>query len=515
MKKQSRKKTITDLVLILSMKNTEIIRWNTKRTQFIINQKFSDDNLKAILAKLKVGVEIYGISKDYEIELSGVIEKITSEPFVKVYIKQIPIYYSLEAEFDIAEMETGIFFIDKTKIKFKGNYIWHRLRKEPVFSPDDISGFNIIPSESGENITGLNIEPLGRIVRVSDLSISNSNWITNVTKETGTVINLFYGTNRKKNKNKDVNKVFGNEIGKLQYGTCEVSIPLGHKVGDMERPFGTENIHLEENQGRHISLLNTEELNEDKFYNQLKEKIAQVPDKDALLFIHGYKTSFASAARRTAQLAWDAHFDGAISFFSWPSSGNLFAYFRDSERAKASISDLESFVVKILKQPNVEKLHIIAHSMGNELLSFALKDIVSQTSLSDELKKIQQIILGAPDIDRYVFKKEILPKIEKIGTRKTIYASNKDIALSISKGLRLGSARLGKSGVNLFVSKGIDTIDASSVESNLLGHSYIFESTELMHDINSLVKKGFEPEKRMLRRCNYKKDLAYWVFPIS
>ncbi len=65
----------------------------------------------------------------------------------------------------------------------------------------------------------------------------------------------------------------------------------------------------------------------------MKERLAQSQRfKDhAVVFIHGYNTSFDFAIYRTAQVAYDLKFDGAAFAYSWPSGGGLASYTYDRE----------------------------------------------------------------------------------------------------------------------------------------------------------------------------------------
>ena len=255
-----------------------------------------------------------------------------------------------------------------------------------------------------------------------------------------------------------------------------------------------------------------DELNKEDFINRLSKTIDNLPEKSGLVFIHGYNSTFAEAARRAAQITYDLPFYGISGFFSWPSSGNIISYLKDSENAEASLNDLEKFIEEIIIQTNIEKLHIIAHSMGSRLLTLTLNNLADKPSVKHKLYVINQIVLGAPDIDQNVFKNNILPKFLSIGAQRTLYSSDKDKALDISEDLRIGLARLGDAGDSLFVSEGLDTIDASNVRSDGVGHSYIFDTKELLSDLHYLLDFGLKPEQRRLK-ARKKNNLFYWLFP--
>jgi len=257
-----------------------------------------------------------------------------------------------------------------------------------------------------------------------------------------------------------------------------------------------------QNPEKHIVLQSINVLEENDFYNYLREGLNQTDNKAALIFVHGFNTSFDEAARRCGQICYDVPFSGITGFFGWPSAGNnVFNYVRDVERADASVSSLTAFIENIVDNTGVKKLHFIAHSMGNRILTRSLNQLIQKETFKNKINTIAQIILAAPDIDTDVFNNEIYPSFRKIGKRRTIYASDEDMALFFSEKIRRGLKRLGEGGDNIYVVNGIDTIDASNVMSKgMLRHSYVFETKDLLYDLNTLFTEGAAPEKRRLRK---------------
>jgi esterase/lipase superfamily enzyme len=331
-------------------------------------------------------------------------------------------------------------------------------------------------------------------------------------EDKGGSITLFYGTNRNRTDSEDANEFFGDELSELKFGRCEVNIPKGHIQGEVERPVHIWFVEFSENEEKHVVLKEINETNEQDFLSRLAQDLDKLPEKSAMIFIHGYNTTFAEAARRAAQIAWDIPFQGIPGFFSWPSCGRTLAYLKDIEHADATVPFLEKFIEKIICETKIEKLHLIAHSMGNRLLVFTLNKLSVKPAITQKLKIINQIVLAAPDIDQNVFKNSFLPEIKNIGNRRTLYSSDKDQALHLSEELRGGLARLGDAGDSLFVAENVDTIDASNVKSGSNNHSYIFDEKELLTDLYYLLKNGFDPLNRRLR-ARKKNNLTYWLFP--
>jgi len=325
----------------------------------------------------------------------------------------------------------------------------------------------------------------------------------NEKKDKGGEVTLFYATNRNVTQAED-SLEFGNDLSDLTVGKCAVNIPPGHRQGEIERPekflfF----FQLSESMRKHVLVNSVTNLDQNDFMNFLKDRLDICDEKSAILFIHGYNTSFEEAAWRTAQITYDLPFYGISGFFSWPSTAKALDYLGDQERARASESALGMLIDQLL-ETGVSKLHFIAHSMGNMILTETLCSIIQKPSVKSKLSVFNQIILAAPDIDVDVFKNTILPGFKSVGSRRTIYASDNDHALILSKTIRGGRPRIGDAGEQIFMDKNVDTIDASNVDVANSTHSYMFETVDLLYDLNMLVTQGLEPAKRRL--VEVKKD---------
>lgn len=248
----------------------------------------------------------------------------------------------------------------------------------------------------------------------------------------------------------------------LFYRYCDVSIPPTHAVGRVERPtIGPED------ETRHVVLKQVDLLEQESFYVAINETLRRRGDtsRDCLLYIHGYNVSFDEAAMRTAQIHSDLKFRGTTMFFSWPSRASVRHYFSDRSEIQFSHLVLKDFLAGILNNTEVQRFHVLAHSMGADALCQAILE------LDPDRKVFDEIILAAPDIDAALFQKQILPRLGEYGRRTTLYCSKNDWALHASRHFN-DSPRAGDSSNGPLVAAGIDTIDASDMDTELLGHSY-------------------------------------------
>lgn len=303
-------------------------------------------------------------------------------------------------------------------------------------------------------------------------------------------------------------RVYGNQRGTLEMGTCQVSVPRRHEVGQVERP-SIFRLEFQEDPTRHIVLADVVHQADDEFYARLQDRIGQSPKREAFVFVHGFNVTFEAAARRTAQLAYDLKFDAAPIFFSWPSQGGLLQYTVDETNVIWAVPHLKEFLLGIVQRSGAQSVHLIAHSMGNRALTSALQTIAYE--FRDSPPMFNQVVLTAPDIDADVFRRDIAPAVIKTAGRVTLYASSNDEALLLSKQIH-GYPRAGDTGAGLLVIPGIDTIDVSTVDTSLIGHSYYGSNSTVLEDLLDLLHEAKPPEQRPWLHPMQLGRMMYWVF---
>lgn len=308
-------------------------------------------------------------------------------------------------------------------------------------------------------------------------------------------VDVYYGTNRKPTPALGNNKQYGGERhreGPMEYGRTTISIPLHHKIGVVERPKWYK-LEFSESPKKHVVIVELDKMEREDFFASVGASAEARPRNEALLFIHGFNVAFDDAIRRTGQIAYDLDFGGVALAFSWPSQSSLKAYTVDEANAEWSIPHLTRFLLDLEENTEIDKIHVIAHSMGTRVLSYALANATDEGFDLD----LNNVILAAPDIDVDIFKEQILPKITDSADKMTMYASSDDTALKVSQTIH-GNARLGLSGAALNVFEGMDTVNASGIDTSMIGHGYYGSQKVVVRDIFNLVIHGLEPLKRKL-----------------
>jgi esterase/lipase superfamily enzyme len=324
---------------------------------------------------------------------------------------------------------------------------------------------------------------------------------------------IYYGTDRRRSGSADFSEFYDHNRGSLERGICEVSIPRRHVQGELERPKWWK-FQFKDDPVKHFVVLNVTPLAAEDFIGRLSFAAEKSRDNEAFVFIHGFNTTFAEAARRTAQLAYDLGFDGTDGLpimYSWPSKGGVEDYLYDEDSVKWTAAHLQQFLSEVVDGTGIDRIHLLAHSMGNRALTDALM-AVAKTPGSRRWPVFNQVVLAAPDIDAGIFREQIIPNILGKSQQVTLYASSNDKALAASRRLRSGYPRAGESGEGIVLAQGIETVDASDVRTDLLGHGYFADTAPLINDVYHLMRNGLPPDQRNLRPRE-KGGLRYWVFP--
>jgi esterase/lipase superfamily enzyme len=320
-------------------------------------------------------------------------------------------------------------------------------------------------------------------------------------------ITTYYATNRQSTGRRErIMSYGGNRAAGIEYGKAEVSIPTAREPGALPLP-SLWRLELNPDPNKHFILKRVEPLSGDSARDQLKSALSAAGQKTVLIFVHGFNVTFADAALRTAQLAHDLSFAGLPMFFSWPSAGSTSSYFRDEEMAQLSQKAFNQ-VLDDAAALGATEIYLIAHSMGSRIVANVLKERALQ---SQDVSKISELLLAAPDINQEIFREQIFPALASIqNMRRTIYASGNDIALKVSK-VAHEFRRLGETTGGIPTFSGYDTVDATAAAPfvRAYGHSYVMDSSKVLDDIADILIRRKPVGERGLDMKQIPPDV-YW-----
>ena len=334
------------------------------------------------------------------------------------------------------------------------------------------------------------------------------------------IVPVFFGTDRAEIPNSK-RAAYGSDRGRrLDLGRALVTVPKAHQVPNIERPWALHIPYFDvaiyeeaEDPKQHFTLQDVKRLQEGEFLALVRERmVASSRFKDhAMIFVHGYNTSFDNALYRTAQIAYDMQFDGVPYVYSWPSGGGVTSYTYDRESAEGAEPHLRKFIDLVLKETGATSVSIIAHSMGNQALLNVLRDINSRAPGA----LISQLILAAPDVDTDNFT-NLTTKIAGLSRGMTLYAASNDRALIASRNFWRHARAGDVPATGPLVLPGIDTIDVTAASTDIFGlnHSGYAQNNALLTDIGKLVESGVRPPETRFDRLKPVSSAggAYWRY---
>ena len=275
--------------------------------------------------------------------------------------------------------------------------------------------------------------------------------------------------------------------------------------------------------------LETHETAKKGLQAEVERRLAVSPRKEVVLYIHGYSNTFEDAALTMGDVC---HFLGrefVCAIFTWPAggkAGSMFGYQVDRESSEFAAEDLKKAIRMIADTPGLEKIHLIAHSRGTDVLAVAASELSVEaygieTTLGRRFK-VGNVVLLAPDIDIDVAPAKIyrmisdpdlpwgkapnprvvIPPNPK-GFHLTIYVSPDDKALGASGWLFGSLSRLGRVDASMIRPEDIaqarllglfDVIQVRG-EDCFICHSYFISNPRVSSDLIAMLRYGLAPNE--------------------
>ena len=251
-----------------------------------------------------------------------------------------------------------------------------------------------------------------------------------------------------------------------------------------------------------------------RFRQALVQSLELTPRKEVFIYVHGYHNRFQDAAFAMAEL-W--HFLGRIGvpvIYTWPAGyPGVFGYTYDRESSEFTIYHLRETLRYIAAFPEVEKIHLIAHSRGTDVAVAAVREltIAARAAGVDPRKayKIHNLVLAAPDLDVQVATQRFAgDRIDLSVDRWTIYTSPADKAIGFAATLFASPrGRLGTFGIEDLddtVRRGMAFADSTTLafvnypeaavsKLDQYAHSYFRNSPSVSSDLVLLLRDDLDP----------------------
>lgn len=279
------------------------------------------------------------------------------------------------------------------------------------------------------------------------------------------------------------------------------------------------------NTAHYLSDLATSEKEMQKI---VRQRLSFVERKEVFLFVHGVMNAYDNSAYGMATL-W--HFlgrPGVPVFYSWPTrrdSKIVRGYNYDRESGEFTVFHLKQFLTTLAATPGLQKIHIIAHSRGTDILTSALRELnifyTAQGRDSQQELKLGTIILAAADLDLQVAQQRIISeRLLQIGEHFIVYFSSTDSVIGMSEWM-FGDAsnRVGHlqesdidadrvDGINKQTELQLINVRVSGSE-GFMGHTYFIGSPAVLSDLILVLRDNKLPGKQYGRPL-LKKESGFW-----
>ena len=253
----------------------------------------------------------------------------------------------------------------------------------------------------------------------------------------------------------------------------------------------------------------------DTLFADIRQDLDTHP-RDALVYVHGFANTFESSVTRAAQLH-EKYMVGPLKApqhplvfaFCWPSNGVVtppWEYFSDRDDAREAGPAMArtmlrfSDYVRRTSNPCRQRVHLVAHSMGNWAVRHAVQALQNNVSGTRLEPLFENAFLMAADEDDDAFEKDDkLKPLLGLARRVHVYHSNDDLSLVISDTTKFNPDRLGFNGPrNLFnIDERIIAIDCEAVDDTefaQVNHQYYRRRLEVVDDVKHVLA-GVRPDR--------------------
>ncbi|MYF71275.1 MAG: alpha/beta hydrolase [Proteobacteria bacterium] len=314
---------------------------------------------------------------------------------------------------------------------------------------------------------------------------------------------VYFGTNRRPNRKRkpdDFGSNFSDDgLANLRFGVAEVS---GDRLENYQLEIAPE--RLRSDWERKIKDGPGSVLGSETVFRRVRQEMID-HSCDTVVFIHGYNVSFhqalTSAARLKQKLSegqGGMHLNMVL--FSWPSDGSMMPYVAYANDRQDALASGPAFARGLLKladflrgatpeQSCDQRIHLIAHSMGNYVLRHTVQHYIAQ-SQGRPARLFDQVLLMAADEDDDAFEHDNkLKPLPRLAKRVYVYFNSKDRAMAVSDKTKGNPDRLGDDGprVPRGVPGKVSLIDCTPVVGGLVEHSYYLDTPIVVTDMQSVL----------------------------
>lgn len=263
-----------------------------------------------------------------------------------------------------------------------------------------------------------------------------------------------------------------------------------------------------------------------RFSEAVNAQLARSKRKHVYIFVHGYKVVFEDPLLVSTELWHFLGYDGVFIAYAWPSTPSRWAYIKDIDTAAGFARNFRIFLEYLADETDAERIHVLGYSAGTRLVTRAFEQLAirygndSDERIREEMR-IGNLLLVGSDVDRGVFGNYLADGAIRVPEHMSIYISEKDQALGISRLLSTRD-RLGQMwsfemppSVAQYIrdhEKRLSVIDVTYAEGALSGngHGYFRKSPWVSSDVLLTLMHDLPPAERGLV---LEPSRPIWTFP--
>jgi esterase/lipase superfamily enzyme len=257
------------------------------------------------------------------------------------------------------------------------------------------------------------------------------------------------------------------------------------------------------------------------------EQLADADRNEIYVFVHGFNNTFEYAACTLAELWHTAGRPGLPILYSWPAArSGVFGYDPDRESSEYTVGHLKNFIRILAGVETLERVHVIAHSRGTDVLATAMRELHIEYSAKgletkDELKLGHTVFIAA-DIDSQVAQQRLGgEKMFLASDHVTIYTGESDQALKISADMFKSESRIGQIDPDKVKGYGRYTLRMyadrytaihNPRKTGFLGHGYYLSDPAVSSDLILMLRDDRRPGAEHGRPL-IKHPSGMWILP--
>lgn len=357
---------------------------------------------------------------------------------------------------------------------------------------------------------------------------------------------ILYATDRKPSNENEKNRFYSNDrggvlrlgVGRVEFVRSDLTWEEARRISLAKNRTDKYPIRVSDVEEYGIldrsavMLANPDELGDDpqdaakNFAVAVNAKLANSKRKDIYIYTHGYKVIFENPLLVATELWHFLGYDGVFIAYAWPATPSRWAYLRDIETAAGYARNLRIFLEYLAEETDAENIHVLGYSAGTRLVArtFEQLALIHHERTAEEIYaalRIDHVILVGSDLDREVFAAYLADGMLKVPRHLSIYVSEKDKALRLSRFLtrreRLGQmwSQEIKADISEYLYQNeadISIINVTEARESTAGngHDYFRRSPWASSDILITLSYGLSPTDRGLVRAE---GSPIWTFP--